>query len=185
MILNNLLKIFILIENWNKLYTYIINIILYLSIKTMNKKLKIIILACLAIIIIIFWILMFPKKLNQHMVSFENKTFQVELAQTDEERQKWLMNRKSLDEDKWMLFIFSDEWIHTFWMKNTLIPLDMIRINSINWENRVVDIQTAEPCVTSECEHYKPAWDSLFVLEINAWLAKKYGIEAWDLVYIE
>ena len=151
----------------------------------MNKKLKIIIFVFLGIVLILLWLLLFPKKLNQPIVSFENKTFQVELAQTDAERQQWLMYRESLGEKKWMLFIFSDEWIHSFWMKNTLIPLDMIRINEIDWENRVVDIQTAKPCTTPECEIYTPAWDSLFVLEINAWLAKKYGIEVWDLVYIE
>lgn len=151
----------------------------------MNKKWKIIIFICLWIVLIVLWMLLFPKKLNQPTVSFENKSFQVELAQTDEERQQWLMNREFLDKNKWMLFIFPNEWKHIFWMKNTLIPLDMIWINVNNWENRVVDIQTAIPCVTDECEIYKPAWDSLFVLEINAWLAEKYGIEVWDLVYIE
>lgn len=151
----------------------------------MNKKLKIIIFICLWIALIVLWMLLFPKRLNQPTVLFENKSFQVELAQTDEERQQWLMNREFLDKDKWMLFVFPNEWKHIFWMKNTLIPLDMVRINEIDWENRVIDIQTAIPCVTSECELYEPAWDSLFVLEINAWLAKKYGIEVWDLVYIE
>ena len=151
----------------------------------MNKKLKIIIFICLWIVLLVLWILLFPKKLNQPTVSFENKSFQVELAQTDEERQLWLMNRESLDEDKWMLFVFPSEWTHIFWMKNTLIPLDMIRINETDWENRVVDIQTAEPCITSECELYEPSWDSIFVLEINAWLAEKYGVHVWDLVYME
>ena len=151
----------------------------------MNKTLKIIIFICLAIIVIIPWILLFPKKLNQHIVLFENKSFQVELAQTDEERQKWLMYREYLDEDKWMLFVFPNGWVHSFRMKNTLIPLDMIRIYQSGWENRVIYIQTAQPCTTPECEIYTPAWDSQFVLEINAWLAEKYGIDVWDLVYIE
>lgn len=151
----------------------------------MNKKLKIIIFICLGIIALSLWLLLFPKRLNQPTVSFGNKSFQVEIAQTDAERQQGLMYRETLDEDRWMLFIFTNEWIHNFWMKNTLIPLDMIRINEIDWKNRVVDIQTAEPCITSKCELYEPTWDSLFVLEINAWLAEKYGIHVWDLVYIE
>ena len=146
---------------------------------------KIILFICLGIILICVWVLLFPKKLNQPVVVFENKTFQVELAQTDAERQQGLMYRETLDEDKWMLFIFTNEWIHNFWMKNTLIPLDMIRINEIDWEKRVVDIQTAQPCVTDDCKLYTPAWASQFVLEINAWLAEKYWIVAWDLVYIE
>lgn len=151
----------------------------------MNKKLKIIIFIFLAILGAALWFLLFPKKLDQSTVSFENKTFQVELAQTDQERQQWLMYRESLEEYKWMLFIFDDEWIHSFWMKNTLIPLDMIRINTIDWENRVVDVQTAEPCTTPDCDIYEPIWNSKFVLEINAWLSEKYGIHSWDLVYIQ
>lgn len=151
----------------------------------MNKTLKIIIFVCLAIVVIIVWVLLFPKKLNQHYVIFENKSFWVELAQTDSERKQGLMYRENLDEDSWMLFIFPDEWVHNFWMKNTLIPLDMIRINETDWAYSVVDIKTAQPCKTEECEIYTPAWVSQFVLEINAWLAEKYGIDVWDLVYIE
>ena len=151
----------------------------------MNKKLKIIIFISLWTILIVLWALLFPSKLNQSVVVFENKTFQVELAQTDAERKQWLMYRESLAEDKWMLFIFPNEWKYNFWMKNTLIPLDMIRINEIDWENRVVDIQTAEPCATPKCESFEPNWVSQYVLEINAWLAEKYDIKVWDLLYIE
>ena len=84
-----------------------------------------------------------------------------------------------------MLFAFDKMWTYSFRMKNTLIPLDMIRINEIDWENRVVDIQTAQPCITENCEIYSPNWESKYVLEINAWLAEKYRIKVWDLVYIE
>lgn len=151
----------------------------------MNKTLKIIIFICLGIILITTWILLFPKKLNQPVAIFENKTFQIELAQTDDERQQWLMYRENLDEDRWMLFIFPTEWIHTFWMKNTLIPLDIIRINKADWKYMVVDIKTAQPCNTEKCEIYTPAWSSQFVLEINAWLTEKYLINIGDFVHIE
>ena len=153
----------------------------------MTKKtiLKITIFILLALVVITVWMILYPKKIWQHYVSFENKTFQVELAQTDEERQIWLMYREILDEDDWMLFIFPDEWIYNFWMKNTLIPLDIIRINEIDWKNRVVDIQTAQPCITENCEIYLPDWISKYVLEINAWLTEKYDIKVWDLLYIE
>jgi len=185
MILNNLLKIFILIENKYKITKFNYKYCPLFINKIMNKKLKIIILICLFIILFVLWILLFPQKVNQSVVIFKNKTFQVELAQTEEERQIWLMYRENLDENKWMLFVFPTEWIYGFWMKNTLISLDMIRINQIDWENRVVDIQTAAPCTTIECETYVPNWVSKYVLEINAWLAEKYGIKVWDLMYIE
>lgn len=124
------------------------------------------------------------KKEAGDYVAFENKIFVVELATTDEERQEWLMFRESLDEDKWMLFIFDREWYYSFWMKNTLIPLDMIWIDVIDWENRVVDIKTAQPCEVENCPSFHPKWNSLYVLEINAWLAKKYDINIWDTVSI-
>jgi hypothetical protein len=118
-------------------------------------------------------------------VTFENKIFAVELATTNEERQKWLMFRESLDENKWMLFIFDKEWYYSFWMKNTLIPLDMIWITDASWESKVVDVQTAQPCEVENCPSFRPAWNALYVLEINAWLAKKYDIKVWDTLYID
>lgn len=153
----------------------------------MTKKiiLKIIIFILLALVVLTAWMILYPQRTGQHYVAFENKTFNVELATTDQERQQWLMYREFLDENDWMLFVFSDESIYKFWMKNTLIPLDMIRITEIDWENRVVDVQTAQPCKIESCELYTPNGKSKYVLEINAWLAEKYWINIWDLLYIE
>lgn len=95
------------------------------------------------------------------------------------------MNREYLWENNWMLFVFENIWIYNFWMKNTLIPLDIIRINEKNWENRVVDIQTAQPCEIETCPIFIPSWKSKYVLEINAWLAEKYNIHIWDFVYLD
>src|SRR3989338_9378322 len=67
----------------------------------------------------------------------------VELARTDEELEKGLMFRERLDEGQAMLFIFPSEEVRPFWMKNTLIPLDIIFISSAKV---IVDIKTAEPC---------------------------------------
>ena len=72
--------------------------------------------------------------------------FQVELARTESERDQGLMYRKELDKNKGMLFIFDKEGIYPFWMKNTLIPLDMIWIDS---NNKIVFIaQNVQPCKT-------------------------------------
>ena len=54
--------------------------------------------------------------------------------------------------------------MHGFWMKNTLIPLDMIWIDS---DLTVVDIQYAVPCESDPCTIYTPAKEAIYVLEVN------------------
>ncbi len=93
-------------------------------------------------------------------------TFNLEIAQTPEETSKGLMFRESLCEDCGMLFMFEEEDYHPFWMKNTLIPLDMVFISS---EMEVVDVLHAEPCKTEECMLFIPKDKAKYVLEVNAY----------------
>jgi len=98
-------------------------------------------------------------------------TFEVELATTDEERARGLMFRKDMPEDYGMLFVFRNDADHTFWMKNTYIPLDMIFIDA---NLNVVGVhQNATPLSEDSISVGKK---SRYVLEINAGLSDKYGI---------
>lgn len=56
--------------------------------------------------------------------------FTVELARSGEEQQRGLMFRQSLAPDRGMIFPFAEQQVATFWMKNTLIPLDLIFIRA-------------------------------------------------------
>lgn len=107
-----------------------------------------------------------PIKINEICCVAEKweNCFDIELAIKDEERHLWLMYRDYLPEFSWMLFIFEKSEIHSFWMKNTLIPLAWIWLD----ENlKVVDVIPMNPCVTEQCESYVP-WDvAKYVLEIN------------------
>ncbi len=133
--------------------------------------------------LIYLWVRYFAKSIiNTDKVCHTNKCFIVEIVDTDEERQQWLLDRESMASNRWMLFVFDEQKKHTFWMKNTLIPLDMIRINS---DLNVVDIQIAQPCTTNVCETYVPQWDATYVLELNAWISKEYSIEIWDKLEIK
>lgn len=76
-----------------------------------------------------------------------------------------LMYRESLEEDKGMLFDTKEEGMHYFWMKNTLIPLDIIRIDQ-NLE--VVEIVSAPPCEQDPCPSYGPDKASRWVIELNS-----------------
>jgi uncharacterized membrane protein (UPF0127 family) len=103
----------------------------------------------------------------------ENTCFTVEIADTAKEQQQGLMDRESLGENAGMLFVFSEPNFHNFWMKNTLISLDMIWINK---QSEVVRVLTAQPCVADPCTVYKPEILATYVLELNAGSAEKYGI---------
>ena len=111
-------------------------------------------------------------------VCINDDCFFVELAKTRKETAKGLMYRESLDQDKGMLFIFDEEREHSFWMKNTLIPLDMIWINK---DKEVVDIKkNVQPCVQEECEIFKPSNRASYVLELNAGQSDKTNIKIGD-----
>ena len=96
-------------------------------------------------------------------VTVNDETFYVEVAKNDQEREKGLMDRKSMAADEGMLFIFEEMDQHNFWMKNTLIPLDMVWIDG---NKTVVDIQAAEPCSSMPCAIYRPEGESKYVLEV-------------------
>lgn len=102
----------------------------------------------------------------------------VENAITDQEKIIWLMNRSFLDKDKWMIFIWQDDLMRNFWMKNTMIPLDIIFIDS---GNNIVNIKTGTPYDLTALSSNKPA---RYVLEINWWQAAEYDINIWDKVNI-
>ena len=122
-----------------------------------------------------------------NQVCFEDKCFDVEIADELDEQQQWLMHRANMDEDRWMLFVFDDNRPHKFWMKNTLIGLDMIWIDEA-WivEYIAHDVQPCPP-ESDSCPSYWPSmWlPTTYVLEINQWLAKEYEIEIWSLATIQ
>ncbi|OGM95345.1 hypothetical protein A2532_02590 [Candidatus Wolfebacteria bacterium RIFOXYD2_FULL_48_11] len=106
----------------------------------------------------------------------------VEVADDPYSWSKGLMFRESLLDGNGMLFVFPNEKPRAFWMKNTLIPLDMLFISA---DKRVVSIQkNVAPCVTTICVSYASEHDAMYVLEVNAGFADRYGITQGDLVEI-
>jgi len=105
--------------------------------------------------------------------------FMVELARTQAEQEKGLMYRSSMEEQSGMLFIFPKSDFYDFRMKNTLIPLDMLWIDD---QLNVVKIMTVPPCTADPCPVYKPEIFAKYVLEINAGMAEKHGIQEWTVM---
>jgi uncharacterized membrane protein (UPF0127 family) len=104
----------------------------------------------------------------------------VELARDDTARARGLMNRERLDDDAGMLFLFPTSEDHGFWMKNTLIPLDMLFIEE---DGRIAGIvERAEPHSLTLRTVGAP---SRYVLEVNGGWASRRGVRAGDRVRFE
>ena len=89
-----------------------------------------------------------------------------ELAITPEERARGLMFRKNMGFDQGMLFIFNEEGLYSFWMKNMVIPLDFIWLDR---DKRIVHMEeNVPPCEQEPCPTYSSKVPALFFLELKA-----------------
>ncbi len=95
----------------------------------------------------------------------------VEFARNEAERRQGLMYREELAAGTGMLFIFAGEGTRSFWMKNTLIALDMVFFDSSGW---FVSLHRDVPPLTLVSR--QSAGPAQFVLELNAGEAKRLGI---------
>ena len=101
---------------------------------------------------------------------------QVEIADTDAERQTGLSGRPTLAEDAGMLFVFDQEQPLSFWMKDTLIPLSIAYISA---DGRIVDIQDMQPLDETPHPSAEPAQ---YALEVNQGFFKERGVAVGDTV---
>jgi len=104
-------------------------------------------------------------------------TIDIEVADTDPEKEQGLMYRDTMSENRGMLFLMGTEDTQSFWMKNTIISLDIIYVNS---ERRIVSIhKNTKPYSLEQIISAKPA---MYVVEVNAGYTDKYGIKVNDLI---
>ncbi len=101
-----------------------------------------------------------------------DEKFTVEYAISDSQKQKGLMFRKKLCEKCGMLFDFGTEQEIRMWMKNTIIPLDMIFMN----ENKKI-IYIEKYTVPYSLKTIKSPIPARYVLELNAGVSQKYQIK--------
>ena len=101
----------------------------------------------------------------------------IEIADSDYETQTGLMYRTSMEDKEGMLFVFPDEAMHSFYMKNTQFPLDLIFIKG---NMKIASFQeNAQPLNESSLSSKVPVQ---YVLEINAGLVAKWGLKIGDSV---
>ena len=116
-----------------------------------------------------------PTRALPEAVVPDGRRLTLELALTRDEISQGLMFRNSLPSDRGMLFLFAEERIPSFWMKNTLVPLDLVFLSP---EGIIIDvIHNARPCTKDPCPQYVPKAAALAVLEVAAGTAKSYGLD--------
>lgn len=112
----------------------------------------------------------------------KGKTIFLEVAETKEQQEKGLMYRTSLANDRGMLFPYKPPRQVSFWMKNTLIPLDIIFIR----DGQVKFIlHNYPPCKSYPCPSYGPFVPVDQVIEIPAGQASKLGIKVGDDLVVQ
>ena len=107
-------------------------------------------------------------------ITIGNKSYQVSLAKTEEEQIKGLQGVHTLPEDEGVLFVFEESGDVGFWMKDTLIPLDIIYIND---DDEVIAVEQGTPGDETILEHP----DVKYVLEVN----KDSGVKIGDELEID
>src|ERR1700744_526147 len=111
-------------------------------------------------------------------VALHGKTFSTELALDDASREHGLMDRTKLAADHSMLFVFTNSETRYFWMKNTLIPLDILYFDK---DRKLISIAAdVPPCKADPCKAYSSYGSAQYVLELGGGVAKQIGIQVGD-----
>jgi uncharacterized protein len=119
------------------------------------------------------------------LVEIAGKTIQLEVAQTPQQQATGLMGRKTLADDRGMLFLFEPPRPVQFWMKNTLLDLDMIFLRKGVVMAIVPDVP---PCKSNPCPVYGPgnrAEDIDQVIEVRGGRAKELGLKVGDRLPVQ
>ena len=130
------------------------------------------------ILIFIIFLILFSCYSEKKYVKakINKKIYKFELAITEKERETGLMFRKSLDQNSGMLFVYSNMNYLYFYMKNTIIPLD---IAFIDYNYKIIDIQSMEPLDETTIVSKKKA---MYALEVNRGFFDKVGLKVGDKI---
>lgn len=115
-------------------------------------------------------------------VEISGHAFDVEVAKTAEQRAVGLSGRKALRNNTGMLFVFSEPGLWSFWMKDTLVTLDIIWIDG----QTIVDIEERAPAsTTDQPPTYQPARPADLAVELAGGAVEQYGLLVGDTVAVK
>lgn len=116
------------------------------------------------------------------MLEIAGQKMEIIYANTKARREKGLSGVKQMNNNSGMLFVFPEEGNFSFWMKDTLIPLDLVFIdNNFN----VVDIkQNEKPCEINSCPQIVSEQKFRYVLEVNAGWTNAHDLKISDRITV-
>ena len=115
-------------------------------------------------------------------VELKGHRYTIEIAADDASRAHGLMDRTEMAADHGMLFVFDDDAMRGFWMKNTKIPLDMLFFDG---DRKLISIQhRVPPCTSDPCPGYSSGAPARYVLELNGGESEKLGLTPGDPIEI-
>jgi uncharacterized membrane protein (UPF0127 family) len=116
-------------------------------------------------------------------VTLHDTRIAVELATDETSREHGLMGRHELAPDHGMLFVFADAQPRWFWMRDTLIPLDILYFDG---SRKLVSMQLdVPPCKADPCATYPSDKPARYVLELSAGTARRIGAQVGDVLAID
>lgn len=103
----------------------------------------------------------------------------LEVADTPEKRSQGLMLRRNLAKNSGMLFVFPEDAKDGFWMKNTLIALDILFVDA---SGTIVDFASMDPCIEDPCTVYASQFPYRYALEVYQGFIRDNQIKRGDPV---
>ncbi len=126
----------------------------------------------------------FSQSVDSDYVLVGNHKLTVKIAKSNDEKQKGLMGVKSLPANHGMLFVFEKSQPLAFWMKDTLIPLDIIFFDE---DNKLINIHhQVQPCPpqVNNCPTYSSERPAKYVVELSAGEARRLSLEPGNTIQI-
>ncbi len=114
------------------------------------------------------------------LLRLQSHVLQVEIVDTDEARQRGLMDRTDLQEGMGMLFVFEEPRVLTFWMKNTSIPLSIAFFDATRRLIRMEDMEAGVDLPDTDLPHYSSGTCALYALEVPLGWFSRHSIQRGD-----
>ncbi len=137
--------------------------------------------AVVGIMGIFFYTTVSLEKLSAHTAEFGGVSLKIEYATTEAQKEKGLSGRENIPDDYGMLFIFKEDSLHGFWMKDMLVPVDIFWLDA---QGHVVSISQNVATSTYPSVLY-PIVSARYVLETAEGFAKKHDITIGTLLRLK